>query len=340
MSQGRFYTLKNKNGTEIKLFDYGAALAGVRVPDKNGKFDDVVFGFDDLKGYAEFNDFFGSTVGRHAGRIGGGRFEIDGNVFQLAVNNGKNHLHGGIKGFDKVFWNAQELSTKKGNAVSFSYLSPDGEEHYPGNLTVTTVYTLTDADEIIIDMYAVTDKATPVNLTNHTYFNLSGAGNPSILDHRLKLNCDFFLPGDEGLIPTGEVAPVDGTPLDFREFKAIGKEIDADHPSTKFGSGYDLAFVVNGKGNETVHAASVIDDKSGRRLDVFTNQKALIFYTGNFLKGDFKAKDGKTYPRRSGFCLEPGAFPDSPNKPWFPDIILKPGELYHNQIIFRFGIEN
>ena len=163
MNQGRFYTLKNKNGMEIKLFDYGATLAGVKVPDKDGQFDDVVFGFDDLKGYVEFNDFFGSTVGRHAGRIGGGRFEIDGTVYQLAVNNGKNHLHGGIKGFDKVFWNAQELTTKKGNAVSFSYLSPDGEEHYPGNLTVTTVYTLTDANEIIIDMYAVTDKATPVN---------------------------------------------------------------------------------------------------------------------------------------------------------------------------------
>lgn len=339
MSQGRFYTLKNRNGMQIKLFDYGATLAGITVPDRNGHFDDVAFGFDDLEGYKNFNDYFGATVGRHAGRIGGGQFEIDGTVHQLAVNNGPNHLHGGIKGFDKVFWNAQEITKKNGKAVSFSYMSPDGEEHFPGNLTVSAVYTLTDNDEIIIDLYAVTDKATPVNLTNHAYFNLSGAGNPSILDHRMKLDCDFFLPGDEGLIPTGEVAPVDGTPLDFREFKMIGKEIDADHPSTKFGSGYDLAFVVNGKGNSTVHVATVIDDKSGRRLDVSTNQKAVIFYTGNFLKGDFKAKDGKTYPRRSGFCLEPGAFPDSPNKSWFPNIILRPGDLYHNQIIYKFGVE-
>lgn len=339
MDKGKFYTLKNKNSMQIKLFNYGATLAGITVPDKNGKMEDVAFGFDNLEGYKNFNDYFGSTVGRHAGRIGGGYFEIERQGHQLAVNNGKNHLHGGLCGFDKVFWNAQQITTKNGNAISFSYLSRDGEEHFPGNLTVTVVYTLTDANEIIIDMYAVTDKATPVNLTNHSYFNLAGAGNPSILDHRMKLDCDFYLPGDEGLIPTGEVASVAGTPLDFRDFKRIGDEIDADFPSTQFGAGYDLAFVVNGKGNSTVHVATVIDDQSGRRLDVGTNQKAVIFYTGNFLKGDFKAKDGKSYPRRSGFCLEPGAFPDSPNKAWFPNIILKPGELYHNRIIYAFSVE-
>lgn len=339
MSEGQFFSLKNKNGMEIRLFNYGATLAGIRVPDREGNFADVAFGFDDLKGYQQFNDYFGSTVGRHAGRIGKGHLVVDGVTYQLAVNNGENHLHGGVKGFDKIFWSAQEISSPKGKAISFSTVSPDGDENFPGNLTLTSTYTLTDDNEIIIDMFAVTDKATVVNLTNHAYFNLAGAGHPSILDHRVKLDCDFFIPSDEGLIPTGEILSVEGTPLDFRNFKAIGKEIDSDHPSTRFGNGYDLAFVVNGKGKELVHAATVIEDQSGRRLDVFTNQKALIFYTGNFLKGDFKAKDGKSYPFRSGFCMEPGAFPDSPNKPWFPNTILRPGELYHNQIIYQFSVE-
>ncbi len=332
------YTITNDNGVALKLLSRGATLAEWHVPDKNGQMADVVFGFDDMAGYeSKGNGYFGATVGRVANRIAGGKFTLNGKEYTLAKNDGPNTLHGGGKrSLDKVVWTGQPFEHGNRRGVTFKYISPDGEEGFPGDLAIRVTYTLTDKDEVRIDYEAVTDKATPVNLTNHTYFNLSGAGSPTILDHELKLVADHYTPIDETLIPTGEIAPVAGTPFDFREFHKIGERVDQlnDQP----GKGYDHNYVLNKQGGALALAAKVRDPKSGRVLSVFTTEPGIQFYGGNFLDG-VKGKDGKPYNYRSAFCLETQHFPNSVNEPKFPSIILEPGKTYRHTCIYQITTE-
>jgi aldose 1-epimerase len=334
----RAFTITNAKGTKVKLLTRGATLAEWHVPDKNGKMDDVVFGFDDVAGYeSKGNGYFGATVGRVANRIAGGKFTLDGKQYKLAKNDGPNTLHGGVKrSLDKVIWDGQPFEKGQGQGVVFKYISPDGEEGFPGQLTIRVTYTLTDKNEIRIDYEAGTTKATPVNLTNHAYFNLSGAGSPTILDHELMLAADRFAPVDETLIPTGEIAPVAGTPLDFREFHKIGERVD--QLDDKPGKGYDHNFVLNNQDGDLALAARVRDPKSGRILSVFTTEPGIQFYGGNFLDG-VKGKAGKAYPYRSGLCLETQHFPNSVNTPKFPSTILQPGEAYKHTCVYQITTE-
>lgn len=328
------FTLTNANGDVVKLLSYGATLQAWDVPDKNGHVDDVVFGFDDVAGYqSDANQFFGATVGRVANRIAGGKFTVDGKEYTLAKNDGPNTLHGGVKrSLDKVVWQGKAVGSDAGDAVEFTYTSPDGEEGFPGDLSVKVTYTLTDKDALRIDYEATTDKATPVNLCNHAYFNLSGAGSPTILDHEVKLNADHYTPVDDTLIPTGEIAPVEGTVFDFRDFHAIGERVAQldDQP----GGGYDHNFALNSQDGSLALAAVVRDPKSGRELQVFTTEPGIQFYVGNFLRGD-KGKGGKPYAYRSGFCLETQHFPNAVNEPKFAPIILHPGETYKHTCVYQ-----
>lgn len=334
------YTLENRHGMKVELTDYGAAVVSLWAPDRNGQFADVVLGFSSLKEYLEHPFFFGCTVGRYGNRIAYGRFHIDGEEFVLAQNNGPHHLHGGIRGFDKVVWEAKEISSDHGDGVSFSYLSIDGEEGYPGNLRVNVLYLLTDQNELKIDYTAVTDKKTIVNLTNHSYFNLLGEGNGDILDHELMLNAQFFTPVDETLIPTGELRPVSGTPFDFTRPKPIGKEIGASDEQLFFGKGYDHNFVLKTKNDNGLGlVASVHEPTTGRIMEVYSTEPGVQLYTGNFLDGTFKGKKGVAYYSRTGFCLETQHFPDSPNKPNFPSTLLSPGEVYRSTTIYKFGVK-
>jgi aldose 1-epimerase len=331
------YVLTNNKGMTAKVMTYGAILTELDVPDKAGKTADVVLGFDDLKGYLGGHPYFGSNVGRVANRIAKGKFTLDGKEYTLATNNGPNHLHGGKKGFDKVVWKAEDATGKQGPAVKFTYVSKDGEEGYPGTLTATVTYTLTDANELRIDYGATTDKATPVNLAHHSYFNLAGQGNGTILDHEITINADKYTPTDATLIPTGKLESVAGTPLDFRKATAVGKrikEIKADPV------GYDHNFVLNAGDGKGLHpAAKVREPKSGRVLEVLTTQPGVQFYTGNFLDGKLKGKGGVAYPQYGGFCLESQHFPDSVNHPEFPTTILKPGQTYSQTTIYKFSAE-
>lgn len=328
------YTLTNAKGVFVKLISRGATLAEWHVPDKHGKMADVVFGFDDVSGYeSKGNGYFGTTTGRVANRIAGGKFEIDGKQYQVAKNDGPNALHGGVKrSLDKVVWDGEPFKNAEEQGVVFTYVSPDGEEGYPGTLTTRVTYALNDDNELRIEYEAVTDKATPVNLTNHTYFNLSGAGTPTILDHELKILADHYTPVDDTLIPTGEIAPVQGTPLDFREFHMIGERVKqlGDKP----GNGYDHNFVLNNQDGDLALAAEVREPKSGRVLKVFTTEPGVQFYGGNFLNG-VMGKDGKTYAHRSGFCLETQHYPDSVNQPKFPNTVLRPGETYRHTCVYQ-----
>lgn len=331
------YTLKNDSGMSIQLLTRGATLSQVHVPDKKGKFDDVVLGFDDVAGYeGDGNQYFGCTVGRVGNRIAKGAFELNGKKYTLFTNDGPNHLHGGNgESLDKVLWKAEPSMTKQGPAVTFSYSSPDGQEGYPGNLELKVRYTLTNDNAIHIDYEATTDQDTPVNLTNHAYFNLSGAGSETILDHVLMLNADQYTPVDETLIPTGAKAPVDGTELDFRNPTAIGDRVDTlTETSAK---GYDHNFVLNKPMTGLTHAASLNDPKTGRELHVWTDQPGIQFYCGNFLFGQ-KGKQDKTYAHRSALCLETQHFPDSVNQPKFPSTILTPGETYTHKCIYQFAV--
>jgi aldose 1-epimerase len=332
------YTLTNANGVIVKLLSRGATLAEWHVPDKNGKMADVVFGFDDVAGYeSEDNGYFGATAGRVANRIKGGKFKIDGKEYQVPKNDGPNALHGGLKrSFDKVVWDGKPFKNADGEGVEFSYVSKDGEEGYPGTLKAKVTYTLTDKDELKIDYVATTDKATPINLTNHAYFNLSGAGAPTILDHELRIAADHYTPVDETLIPTGEIAPVEGTPLDFREFHKIGERVD--QLNDKPGKGYDHNFALNNDDGKLALAAEVREPKSGRVLKVFTTEPGIQFYGGNFLNG-VKGKGGKPYAYRSGLCLETQHFPDSVNQPNFPEAVLRPGETYRHTCIYQITAE-
>ncbi|HXR99500.1 MAG TPA: aldose epimerase family protein, partial [Pyrinomonadaceae bacterium] len=307
------------------------------VPDRNGKFDDVALGFKDLDSYLKPGPYFGALIGRYGNRIAKGRFTLNGVEYKLAVNNGENHLHGGIKGFDKVVWTGKEMKTRSGPALSLSYLSKDGEEGYPGNLTVTVVYTLTNNNELKIDYSATTDKDTVTNLTHHSYFNLAGEGNGDILNTRVTINANRFVPTDAGSIPLGDLRKVSGTPFDFLTAHAIGERINQDDEQLKFGSGYDHTWVINGRMGVMRLAATAYEPTSGRVMQVWTTEPGVQFYTGNFLDGTLTGKAGKLYPRRSGFCFETQHYPDSPNQPSFPTTTLKKGATYKSTTIYRFS---
>lgn len=332
------FTITNPQGVVVKLISRGAALTEWHVPDKNGQMADVVFGFDDVAGYeSPANGYFGTTTGRVANRIAGGQFTVDGREYTLAKNDGPNTLHGGVKrSLDKVVWQGQPFENQQGQGVVFKYVSPDGEEGFPGTLTMRVTYTLTDKNELRIDYEAVTDKATPVNLTNHAYFNLSGAGAPTILDHELKLEADHYTPIDDTLIPTGEISPVAGTPFDFREFHTIGERVN--QLNDKPGKGYDHNFVLNNQDGDLALAATVREPKSGRVLRVFTTEPGIQFYGGNFLEGA-KAKGGDEYAYRSGFCLETQHYPNSVNEPRFPSTIFQPGDTYKHTCVYQITTE-
>ena len=333
------YTFSNASGMEVRAMTYGGIILSIKVPDRNGKFDDVTLGFDSLEPYLANSTFFGALVGRYGNRIGKARFKLDGKEYKLAVNNGPNALHGGLKGFDKVIWQAESFDKPEGVGVVFRYTSPDGEEDYPGTLQVLVTYTLTDKNELTLDYHATTDKATPVNLTNHAFFNLAGPGVRDILDHQMMINADNTTPVDITLIPTGEIKSVEGTPFDFRKPTAIGARIDANDQQIKYGPGYDHNFVLNRKGEGLSLAARVVEPTTGRVMEVSTTEPAVQFYTGNFLDGTLTGKGGHVYKRRYAFCLETQHFPDSPNKPSFPSTILKPGETYTSKTVYAFSVE-
>lgn len=330
------FTLTNSHGVEIKAMNYGGIIVSIKVPDRKGQFADIVLGHDTLEGYIPNPPYLGSVVGRYANRIANGEFTLDGKTYHLPKNDGPNTLHGGTdKTFNKVVWDAEPLKGKTG--VAFRYLSHDGDDGFPGNLHMQVTYTLTDANELVIDYEATTDKATPINVSQHSYFNLKGQGNGDILDHEIMINADRFTPVDKNLIPTGELRPVTGTPLDFTKSTRIGARIDDNYEQLVLGHGYDHNFVINRNGSGLVLAARVYEPTTGRVLEVSTTQPGVQFYTGNFLDGTITGKDGKVYKRRYGLCLETQHFPDSPNHPSFPNTILKPGEKFHQTTVFKFS---
>jgi len=328
------YTLTNKNGTEVKISNYGGKVTSWITPDKNGKKASIVLGFDSAKKYTPAVPYFGALIGRYGNRIAKGKFTLDGKTYTLATNDHTNHLHGGNKGFDKVIWTAEPVIDSI-PALTLTYLSKDGEEGYPGNLKVTVKYTLTDADELKIEYTATTDKATPLNLTNHSYFNLSGDPSNTILDEEVQINADRYTPVDAGLIPTGELKAVKGTPFDFTKPVKIGAHIN-EVPGKPVG--YDHNFVLNNSDTTLHQAAIVYDPTSGRQLEVNTTQPAIQFYTGNFLDGTLKTDDGKPINQHTALCLETQHYPDSPNQPAFPSTILKPGETFHSLTIYKVSI--
>jgi aldose 1-epimerase len=331
------YTLKNARGAEARITTYGGAVVSLKVPDRAGRVDDVVLGFDDIEGYQKTTTYIGSLVGRYANRIAKGRFTLNGREYKLATNNGENHLHGGVRGFDKVVWKARPLPARGGPALELTYLSKDGEEGYPGNLSVRVVYTLTDANELKIDYYATTDKDTVVNLTNHNYYNLAGQGNGDILGHLLTVNASRFTPTDAGAIPTGELRPVKGTPFDFTRPTAIGARIEQDEEQLKLGKGYDHNFIVNGRAGTLRLAARVSEPTTGRVMEAWTTEPGVQLYTGNYLDGTDTGKGGKPYRYRYGFCLETQHFPDSPNRPEFPSTVLRRGAQFRSTTVYKFS---
>jgi aldose 1-epimerase len=330
------YTLTNANGLELRAMTYGAIITSLKTPDRAGAMQDIVLGFGSLDGYLKGSPYFGAVVGRYGNRIANGQFTLDGRTYRLAKNNGPNHLHGGVKGFDKALWDAAPSTTDA--AVTFSRTSADGEEGYPGNVKAQVTYTLTDRNALVVDYHATTDRATPINLTQHTYFNLAGEGSGDILEHQLTIDADRFTPVDATLIPTGQLAPVEGTPFDFRKPTAIGARIAASHEQLTNGKGYDHNWVLNTAGQGIHPAARVVEPKSGRTLDVATTEPGLQFYTGNFLDGTITGKAGRVYKLRGGLCLETQHFPDSPNQPAFPSTILRPGQVYSSKTVFTFGV--
>lgn len=334
----RQFTLKNENGVSAKIITRGATLRSMIVPDQEGELADVLFGFDDVAGYeSDGNQYFGPIVGRVCNRIADAQFELNGKTYELTANDGDNTLHGGgAESLDKVIWEGEAVESEHGAAVQFSYFSPDGQEGFPGNLHVRVRYTLTDKNAIVMAYEATADMTTPVNLTNHAYFNLAGAGAPTILDHVLMIDADRYTPTDDELIPTGEIASVDNTPLDFRTPTPIGERIDAVDQTASIG--YDHNWVLNQQGSGVRRVARLTHPKNGRVLEVLTDQPGLQFYSGNFLEGQ-KGKEGKTYAHRSGLCLEAQHYPDSVHHSNFPSIILEPGETYRQTTIYRFGVE-
>jgi aldose 1-epimerase len=335
------YTLRNPHGAEARILTYGGIVQSLIMPDKNGKFADIVLGYDNLQGYLDQTPYFGALIGRYGNRIGGAKFLLEGKNYALAANNGSNSLHGGLVGFDKVVWNAQPLETIHGPSLVLTYFSKDGEEGFPGNLQVTAIYTLTEDNALKLDFTATTDQPTVVNLTHHSYFNLAGQGNGDILKHLVQINANRFTPVDSTLIPTGELRPVANTPFDFRQPTTISARInDPRDEQIQFGGGYDHNWVLNQLAPDALSlAACVHEPTTGRTMEVWTTAPGMQFYTGNFLDGTITGKGGKVYPRRCAFCLEPQHFPDSPNKPNFPTTELKPGEIYYHTIFYKFSVE-
>ena len=329
------YVLTNDRGMRVQVITYGGIITALHIPDRHGDLGDVVLGYDALDGYVKKNPYFGCITGRFANRIAGGRFTLDGTTYQLAINHGPNHLHGGQVGFDKRVWQATVEEGNGAVSLALAYLSKDGEENYPGNLLVTVTYTLMSENTLRISYRASTDQPTILNLTNHTYFNLAGSG--TILDHEIMINADHFTPIDEAMIPTGELRPVAGTPFDFRQPRRIGAHIDEPDEQLQRAGGYDHNFVLNGTPGELRLAARLYDPSSGRVLEVSTTEPGMQLYTGNFLDGTIVGKGGVTYARRAGLCLETQHFPDSPNHPHFPSTVLRPGEEFHSVTVFAFG---
>jgi aldose 1-epimerase len=331
------FTLANAGGMTVNILDFGGIVSEIFAPDRNGVFQDVVLGFDSLEPYRGASPYFGALIGRYGNRIARGRFTLDGRSHQLPLNNGKNHLHGGPQGFDRVRWQAAVESDREGDELVLRYRSLDGEQGYPGTLDATVRYRLTDDNELVMRCHAVTDRATPVNLTQHSYFNLAGGGD--ILGHEIAIEADAFLPIDADLIPTGALAAVTGTPFDFRSPRAIGERIAYPDKQLRYGSGYDHCFALTKPAPKSMtRAARVCEPLSGRVLELFTQEPGLQFYSGNFLDGSLSGK-GQVYTHRSGFCLEPQHFPDSPNQPDFPSTILRPGGTYETESRFRFSVE-
>ena len=329
------FTLRKPGGIEARICNYGGILVTLKAPDREGRLDDVVLGYDHLEGYLTLSPYFGAVVGRYANRIAKGTFTLDGVTYTLAANNGPNSLHGGRKGFDKVVWHAAQTGTASAPSLTLQYLSKDGEEGYPGNLSVTAIYSLTDENGLRLDLTAITDKTTIVNLSQHTYFNLAGKGD--ILGHEIQIDADRFTAVDGTLIPTGELRPVEGTPFDFRKSVAMGARIEQNEEQLNHGRGYDHNFVLNHPIGHLDVIARVTEPLTGRVLEVLTTAPGVQLYTGNYLNGAIKGKGGQVYAKRSGFCLEAQHFPDSPNHPAFPSTTLRPGELYRNTIIYRFS---
>jgi aldose 1-epimerase len=332
------YNLRNQHGVEVAITNFGATIVSIKVPDRQGVFADVTHGHDDVAGYAAGETYFGGTIGRYGNRIAHGEFALDGVTYRLAKNDGGNTLHGGIIGFSKVYWTASDISAGGAPALRLEYLSKNGEEGFPGNLSVRVVFALTDANELKINYTADTDKKTVLNLTNHTYFNLAAGG--TILDQELMIAADKFTPVDKSLIPTGELRPVAGTPFDFRKPTAIGSRIAHHDEQLKFGQGYDHNWVLNSHGSaKVVPVVTLFDPKSGRKMEVRTTEPGVQFYSGNFLDGSIKGKCGTPYQLRSGLCLETQHFPDSPNRPGFPTTELMPGAKFSSETIYKFSAE-
>jgi aldose 1-epimerase len=332
------FTLANAHGLELRAVTYGGTILSLSIPDRDGHVADVVLGRDSLEEYLSDSSYFGAIIGRFANRISGARFTVDGKQYRLTANDGPNHLHGGRTGFDRVVWRAAPFRNDHAAGVAFSYTSPDGEEGYPGNLDARVRYTLTDRNELVVDFLAATDQATPVNLTQHSCFNLAGDGAGDVLGHRLWINADLMTPVDEHLVPTGEIAPVAGGPFDFRTLTAIGARIASADEQLRRGRGYDHNFVLKRGDPGLVHAAQVVEPTSGRTLDVYTTEPGLQFYSGNFIDGRVIGKAGRVYGPRGGLCLETQHFPDSPNQPGFPSTLLRPGAQYRSRTVFAFGV--
>ncbi|HEY4367665.1 MAG TPA: aldose epimerase family protein [Steroidobacteraceae bacterium] len=338
------FTLTNQSGASVQITNYGGIVTAIRVPDRNGKLDDVVLGYDSLAGYVKNPTYFGALIGRYANRIGKAQFTLDGKTYKLAANNDGNTLHGGLKGFDKAVWQADPFEKLGATGVTLTYTSPDGEEGFPGTLTTHATYTFTDSNELSIQYTATTDRPTVLNLTNHSYFNLAGEGSGDVLDHLLTINAQRYTPVDATLIPLGKLADVANTPLDFRSSTAIGARIDADDPQLKLGVGYDHNFVVthqagSSPGSDLALAARVEDPKTGRVLEVRTTEPGVQLYTANHLDGSVVGKAGHAYGKRNAFCLETQHYPDSPNQPSFPTTVLRPGEEFHSQTVYAFGVK-
>lgn len=335
----QLWTLKNKSGMTVKVTNYGAIITSIVVPDRNGNMGDIALGYHHVESYMNAVDkpYFGAIVGRYGNRIAKGEFTLDGETYKLAVNNGDNHLHGGVIGFDKVVWNAKPVESAGWTGLELTYLAKDKEEGYPGNVNIKVTYQLSDDNALTVDYHATSDKATPINLTQHTYFNLKGEGQGTILDHELMINAKKYTPVDVGMIPTGEMPEVAGTPFDFTSPKAIGRDIGVTNQQLENGLGYDHNFILDKQGDELSLAARVHEPTTGRTMEIQTTEPGIQFYCGNFLDGRLKGKSGQAYVNRGGFCLETQHYPDSPNQPNFPSCILKPGSEYKTKTVFKFS---
>ncbi|MDT8416936.1 MAG: aldose epimerase family protein [Lutibacter sp.] len=333
------YTLKNQKGMEVEVITYGGIITSLKAPNKNGLYEDVVLGYDSLAQYTRKNPYFGAIIGRYGNRIAKGKFSFDGKEYQLATNDGPNHLHGGVKGFDKVVWTAVAIKGDSTASLKLTYLSKDLEEGYPGNLKAVVTYTITNDNVLEVLYEATTDKKTIVNLTQHSYFNLSANFSKTILDHEIVINADTFIPVDATLIPTGKLTDVTNTPFDFRAAKSIGKDIEAKDDQLKKGLGYDHCWVLNDQNEGFKLAASAYHPESGRLLEIYSDEPGIQFYTGNFLDGTLPSKTGGTYAHRTGFCLETQHYPDAPNQKDFPSTVLNPGEKYTSKTSFKFSVK-